>query len=196
MDRASNGVVETAIQRGWCKSKNDFDFGRCYSEPVYTKFGAGKYRQACTTGLLNSRKGQIGVEDAFAVLRAHGVKAEDTWRPDSALAGAEVCMHVGFGPVRINQSVGSFVAHLAPDRHTYWVTGTSAPCTSLFKPLWFEGGIPWSGEPAPSGTYDPACLWWRHELLHRRIIPDFPPALALLREDQRKLERCFLEVAS
>jgi dipeptidase len=195
-DRASGGLVDTAVRRGWCKSKEDFDFGRCYSEPVLTTFGAGKYRQACTTGLLNFRKGQIGVDDAFSVLRAHSLEAKDSWRPDTALTGAEVCMHVGFGPVRISQSVGSFVAHLTPDRHTYWVTGTSAPCTSLFKPLWFEGGIPWSAELAPTGTYDPACLWWRHEKLHRRIIHDFPPALAELREDQQKLERCFLDESS
>ena len=192
-ERASLRLVDTALQRGWCKGKEDFDFGRCYSEPVYTGFGAGKYRQACTTSLLKSRKGQIGVEDAFAVLRSHGVDAKSTWRPDFALIGAEVCMHVGYGPVRINQSVGSFVAHLAPDRHTYWVTGTSAPCTSLFKPIWFEGGVPWSAEPAPSGTYDPACLWWRHEQLHRQIIHNLPETLVEISQDQQKLERCFLD---
>ena len=191
-DRASRGLVDTAVRRGWCKGKEDFDFGRCYSEPIFTTFGAGKYRQACTTGILNSRKGQIGVEDAFAVLRSHGIEAKSTWRPDSAVIGAEVCMHVGFGPVRINQSVGSFVAHLAPNQHTYWVTGTSAPCTSLFKPIWFEGGVPWSVEPAPRGTYDPACLWWRHEQLHRQVIHNFPETLAALSQDQQKLEQCFL----
>lgn len=195
-DRASRGLVDTAVQRGWCKGKEDFDFGRCYSEPVFTTFGAGKYRQACTTSLINSRKGQIGVRDAMAVLRSHGGEAKGIWRPDSALIGAEVCMHVGFGPVRINQSVGSFVAHLAPNRHTFWVTGTSAPCTSLFKPVWFESGVPWSVEPSPTGTFDPTCLWWRHEQLHRQIIHNFPETLPALSQDQMNLEQSFLNDAN
>ncbi len=194
-DRASQGLAATAVSRGWVKRIEDFDFGRDYSDTIYTTFSAARSRQACTTHLLAARKGQLGVEDAFRILRAHGIEPDGRWRPDVDLTGASVCAHVGFGPVRVSQSVGSLVAHLTPERKTYWVTGTSAPCTSVFKPVWFESGIPWRDEPAPGGTFNPACLWWRHEQLHRRLVHGSPAEFARLDEARRSLESEFIQAA-
>ncbi len=61
-------------------------------------------------------------------------------------------MHSSFGPIRISQTTGSMISHLTRMRHSL-VTGTSAPCTSVFKPVWFEGGLPDLG-PSPTETYD------------------------------------------
>lgn len=58
----------------------------------------------------------------------------------AAVTGADLCMHAGFGPVRISQSVGSLVSHLRPDGATHWVTATSTPCTAVFKPVWLDTG--------------------------------------------------------
>ncbi|GAP05743.1 dipeptidase [Anaerolinea thermolimosa] len=194
-DRASAGLVETAIRQGWCRSADTFNFARDYSDRIFTTFAAGRPRQCTTNRLLQSQQSRVGVAEALAVLRHHQEKPNGKWRPDASLVGADVCMHAGFGPVRISQSVGSLVAHLTPERFTFWVTGTSAPCTSLFKPVWFEGGIPWSGEPAPAGKYNPACLWWRHELVHRRLIHRNPASWEWLREEQTQLEGEFISMA-
>ena len=82
-------------------------------------------------------------------------------------------MHAGFGPVRSSQSTGSLVAHLTPSGATVWLTGTSAPCTSTFKPVWVDVDLPDLG-PRPRGVFDPSTLWWRHELLHRATLVDYP----------------------
>ena len=55
-DLASEGLVEYAIAKGWSKSKDDFNFGRCYSDFLYTNFGAGRERFSCTTNALNTKR--------------------------------------------------------------------------------------------------------------------------------------------
>ena len=108
---------------------------------------------------------------AMRLLRDHG-DVGPGWNPAAGLLGMDVCAHAGFGPVRISQTVGSMVAHLGDDRPTVWVTATAATCTSVFKPVWFDGGLP--DEPSPTGRYDPATRWWRHEDLHRETLRDYP----------------------
>jgi dipeptidase len=84
------------------------------------------------------------------------------------------------------------VAHLAPGLQTYWLTGTSATCTSIFKPVYLGGaGLPAMG-PEPSGVYDPHSMWWSHERLHRTVIRDYPTRLPLYREQRETLEASFV----
>ena len=90
---------------------------------------------------------------------------------------AAPCLHGG-GVLTSSQTTGSWVADLRDgDRH--WVTGTAAPCTSLFKPVTVD--VPRDLGPFPGDT-DDASLWWRHEHLHRRamanpevLFPRFTP---------------------
>lgn len=195
-DLASNGLVDYAIKRGWCRGREDFHFARCYSDLIYTRFSDARRRQSCTTELLMGRRGQLTVADAMAILRSHGpeVDTRPDWSPAHGLTGATVCMHAGFGPVRVSQSVGSMVSHLAPDCQTHWLTGTSAPCTGIFKPVWIDTGLPDLG-PAPTGTYDQATLWWRHEALHRAVLRDYATRLAVYREERDRLEADFITEA-
>jgi dipeptidase len=147
--------------------------------------------------LLRQQRGGLDTTGAFSILRAHGVASPESWRPDHGLLGAEVCMHAGAGPVRGSQSVGSLVARLAPDQVTAWVTGTAAPCTSIFKPVWIDAGLP-EQNPAPQGTYDPHSWWWQHELLHRAILDDYAARVAVITQEQNALETSFVagELAS
>jgi dipeptidase len=191
-DLASPNLVTTAIDRGWCRRRDDFHFARCYSDFIYTRFSAAGHRRACTMRLLESRRGDLTVADGMAFLRTHGLEETPGWRPDPALMGAEVCSHTGAGPIRISQSTGSMVAHLTPDLHTYWMTATSAPCTGVFKPVWLDAPLAWQEEPAPTGVFDPACLWWRHELLHRTILRDYPSRIAPVRWARAELEGGFI----
>jgi len=194
-DLASPGLVSYAVDRGWCKNRRDFDFSRCYSDFVYTTFGAAKQRRVCTTRLLETKSGDISLADGMSFLRAHGLYEDPSWRPDPAVTGAEVCMHAGFGPIRISQSTGSMLAHLGDAAPTYWVTATSAPCTGIFKPMWVDIRRPWD-EAAPQGVFDPACLWWRHEKLHRTVLQDYPVRSECIRRERGLLESTFIKQAA
>ena len=200
-DMASPGLVEHAIEKGWCKSADDFDFGRCYSDFLYTRFGCCQTRQRRSTELLEAQKGHITVETMMAALRDHGPQtaADPGWNPGKGTLMDTLCVHASFGPLRPSQSTGSLVAHLTPDLPTYWLTGTSAPCTGIFKPIHLGGaGLPGLSilGPEPTGDYDPDSLWWTHERLHRAVIRDYAARLPLYREERDALEAAFLSKAA
>ncbi len=202
-DLASSDLVGFARARGWYDGRSEFDFAHTYTNfslaPsasfVYTRFSDAVARQSCTTQLLTRRQGRLTVADAMDFLRHHARDEEENWSPGGALFGTDVCMHAGFGPVRINQSVGSMVSHLTAKGHTHWVTGTSAPCTSIFKPVWLDTGLPPVGPP-PTGTFDETTLWWRHETLHRATLRDYGSRLPVYQAARDRLELQFRDAAT
>ncbi len=188
-DRRSPGLVDEAVRRGWCPAPDTFDFAAQYSDRVYTRFSDARPRQCRTEGGLAAAAGAVTPALAMSLLRDHGERgASPGWTPARGLLGQDVCAHAGFGPVRVSQSVGSMVAHLVPGQPaTVWVTATSAPCTSVFKPVWFDGGLPQIGPP-PTGAYDSATLWWQHENLHRATLANYPEALTVYAAERDRLE--------
>jgi dipeptidase len=194
-DRASENLVSHAISKGWCQDEEDFDFGRCYSDLIYSEFGAGRYRVCRSKELLEEKSGEIDVPYAMRVLRDHGSEADDDWQPGKGLLGAEVCMHASFGPIRGSQTTGSMVSHLTDECDTHWVTGTAAPCTSIFKPVWIDADLPSGTETQPTGTYDQSTRWWRHENLHRELLRDYATRIFPLQSKRDSLEAAFLKDA-
>ncbi len=198
-DLVSSGLVRHAVDEGWSRSATQFDFARDYSDFLYTRFSDAHARQCRTTDSLRAQSGRVDVASAIALLRDHG-DVDPGWSPADApgagLLGQTVCAHAGFGPVRISQSTGSWVSHLGADgTFTHWVTATSAPCTSVFKPVWFDGGLPATG-PQPRGRYDAETLWWRHEDLHRATLADYAALHLLYRDEQHALEQRFRDEAA
>jgi dipeptidase len=190
-DLASSGLVDYAVERGWCKSRQDFSFARCYTSWLYTHFSQAQPRQCRSTALLHGQGGQIDIPKVMSYLRDHGEDATPEWSPVPSLRDSDVCMHAGFGPVRISQSVGSMVSHLTPGVQTHWLTGMSAPCTGTFKPVWIDSGLPELG-PSPKAVYDDDALWWRHESLHRAILRDYTTRLARYQPERDALEAEFI----
>ena len=105
-----------------------------------------------------------------------------------------VCWHAGFGPLRASQTVGSLISHLAPDVQTHFVTGTAAPCTSIFKPVWLGAPLPGAG-PEPTDAYNAATLFWQHESLHRATLRNYATLIKLYADERDALERQFMEQA-
>jgi len=189
-DLASPGLVEHAIEKGWCRSQEDFDFARCYSDRLYTTFSMAHPRQSRTTELLRAKQGHIDVPSMMEALRDHGNSQGNNFSPASS-SMASICMHAANELTRSSQSVGSMVAHLNGDRSALWLTGTSAPCTSVFKPVALAGTVlPDHGAQA-GAVFDPASLWWRHEQLHRAILRDYDDGQALYAQERDALEKAF-----
>ena len=191
-DMASEGLVSHALEKGWCKDPKQFSFSRCYSEPVYTLFSDARNRQSCTTKQLLAQKGEITPGSMISILRHHADEGKADWSPDEGITGADVCMHAGWGPIRGSQSTGSMVSQLDRSDTVHWVTGTSAPCTSLFKPVWMDCGLPECG-PSPDGTYDETTLYWRHETIHREILRNYSEKIELIKPEQQNYEEDMLK---
>ena len=102
-------------------------------------------------------------------------------------------MHAG-GVTRPSQTAGSQVSILYERVAIHWFTATSTPCISLYKPVFIEAGLPGLGS-KPRGTYNPETLWWRHEVLHRRMMCNYRKYAPELRERIESLEKRFLEKA-
>ena len=193
-DLASPELVSFAVRQGWCKTAADFNFAGCYSEFLYTRFSDCHKRRTRSMELLNEQHGQITIETMMMALRDHG-QADGSQRPaDESLAGADICMHAGFGPIRISQTTGSMVSYLDAKAPLHFMTATAAPCTSIFKPTWIDVSLPDLG-PDPVETFNAATLFWRHELLHRSTLRDHDNLVATFADERNILEREFVTEA-
>lgn len=186
--RCSANLVKQAIDRRWCTSDNDFDFSRCYSDLIYTHFADGRRRSSETYQTLSDLAGEVTEESLFALLRNH----RDGFPASQNLTGANVCMHAGYGPVRGSQTTGSMVARIHNNEVTLWVTGTAAPCTSIFKPIWLDSGLPEELNVPATAEFNSSHLWWQHEQLHRAILQDPDKGLPIIPAEQTSLESRFL----
>jgi dipeptidase len=156
------------------------------------KVTRGTERCVRAASLMAARDGDLTVADMMALLRDHGPAAETDpdWTP-AKLNGRTICMHAGPGDRR-SQTVGSLVSELRPECSVHWVTGSSAPCLSLFKPVLLETGLPDQG-PIATDRCDPGAPWWAHERLHRRVLVDYASRAAALRGERDRLEADFRE---
>ena len=147
-------------------------FAQAHAEPLGVKtFGSGaRGRRARTSAHI---AGAEGLGDLRRLLRDHGHEDGPPWRWWNGTLGS-VCMHGG-GLLAASQTTSSWVAELRPEGARHQVTGTSAPCLSLFKPV--SVTEPLALGPEPTGTDDGGqSLWWRWERLHRRGLADLGEA--------------------
>lgn len=141
------------------------EFDRTHSDSIKTGVASARDRVCRTQHLADSA---TSVSDIFAILRDHGEGNDHPKYSWINGAMAAPCMHAG-GVVAASQTTGSLVAHLRHDgNHQLWATGTSAPCTALFKPIAVDTPMD-IGNP---GADPDDSLWWRHERLHREVMKD------------------------
>ncbi len=187
-DLSHPDLVSFAHKKGWLKNGDTFHFADCYSDWFYTTFSHCAIRRNRSETLAGSSN-KLDIAGAFSLLRDHGI---EQYRPDNHFFMNYICAHSA-NPIARNasQSVGSMVTHLSGNGNTAWVTGTSAPCTGLFKPISMaEPNLP--VESIPGAKYDVNSLWWRHEKLHRSILQDYPVRINLIKEEQREFEKTLI----
>ncbi|GGJ37914.1 peptidase C69 family protein [Neoroseomonas lacus] len=191
--RASPGLIADAKARGFCEGAADFDFAAAHLDLERDAQSQGRARCTRAAELLARQDGALTPASMMAMLRDHGAAAEDddTWHPARA-TGRTICMHAA-GHDRRGQSTASMVSELHADgRVLHWVTGTAAPCLSIFKPVLMEAGLPPQG-PRPADRWDATTRWWQHEALHRgAVLGDFGGILAALAPERDALETRFI----
>ena len=193
-DLASDNLVQYAVDKKWCKGREDFHFAHCYSDFLYTTFSDAHHRQQCSMGNLRAATNKIKLQDMMAYLRSHSRSGNDMKQPEKGISGASVCMHAGWGPIRISQTTSSMIAELGHDvSDTFWVTNSAAPCLSIFLPLWF-GESTALGE-TPGKKYLSGSDFWDHEVLHRSLLLDYKNRRSLIRDEQQAFEEKCIELA-
>lgn len=188
-DLSSPGLVEYAVRRRWCKSESTFSFAACYSDKIMSRLSNCEHRRSRSAAKLKNRT-DITVAEIMSALRDHG----DEYDPRKGFTKSSVCMHAAAGPMRRSQTTGSMVSNLTASNSVHFLTGTAAPCTSLFKPIWTDIPLPDTG-PAPEGTYSDDNLYWQHEKLHRMILKDLPGRLQQFANTRDEFEAKMIKAA-
>ncbi|MEP5930003.1 MAG: hypothetical protein ABJ325_21380, partial [Nitratireductor sp.] len=198
-ERASQGAEALALDHGLMEAGEALDFAGAFANRKRSALASGHQRWCRTSALLAARRGGLTPADMMRFLRDHGAQAarRADWRPDGILGGA-VSAHATYGPVRrFGQTTASWVGEIGNGRGVHWLTGTAAPDTGIFKPVFFgpgfaEARLPDFG-PAPDDTYDVRTRWWRHERLHRAVLRNYPERMAAYGPERDRLEAGFIE---
>jgi secernin len=159
-ERSSPTLRARAIEAGIYAENEPFSFNAVFEDGGRSM--SGRYRQARAMDLLRGRDDKLRPTDIFRVLRDHAEgPLIEQGRPRP-----RICAHTTETP--LGQTTASWVSSLRRGKSVHWVTGTAATCSSLFKPVFMEGGLPEHGT-RPGGASDATSLWWRHEQLRRRL---------------------------
>ena len=142
-DKRRKGIIQHAIEKGYCKDDNDFDFAMIFSDPQIPNGFSPYSRDGCTLNMLNQNKGQITEKLMMEFLREHDVG---------------ICMHGSF------QSASSQVSILKDKgfKSIHWFTGSPLPCLSTFKPYIFPVGKEIVLKPGPYPNVDSGWFWAKH----------------------------------
>ena len=163
-------------------------FARRHADPLRGRVAACATRRARTETAASAA---TGTADLMAALRDHGTSAGPRWSPVNGALSAP-CAHAG-GLVTSTQSTASWVADLRERAMPlHWVTGTSAPCTSVFKPVRVAEALDIDPAAMPRNVFDPSYRWWRHERLHRLALKDHPASLARFVAERDRMEAGWL----
>lgn len=127
-DELSPAAEAFAKQKHLRRGEDRMDFAASFSDPLFTTFSRARARRASSLSSLASDPSAT-VATMKAALRQH----DDPGYALRAGSVGSVCMH--FGGLVGDQTVGSMVADLNKPGPIAWVTGASAPCVALFKPI-------------------------------------------------------------
>lgn len=158
-------------------------FAKEHANPVRTWVASAGERRRLTESLACRA---TGPQDLMAALRFHASGAPDASPAWSMVHGGlrAPCVHAG-GIAASSQTTASWVSDLRQGRR-HWATATSAPCTSLFKPVDID--TPLDLGPEPTNVFDAVSPWWRHELLHRRTMAAHSTLLPRYRQARDRTE--------
>ncbi len=101
------------------------DFADIHSDFLFTHFSKSKKRQNALSCALNSLD---SLEEAFAALRRHDTKDDEALFSKGSVSS--ICMHQS---LLGDHTTGSFIYQFGEP--VLWVTGSSTPCLSVFKPV-------------------------------------------------------------
>lgn len=150
-DNRRKGILQHAIENGYCKDDEDFDFASAFSQEPIPKVFSPLSRPGKTQQLLKKNKGNISPALMMDFLREHE---------------AGICMHGDF------ESVGSEVSLLNknPNKSIHWFTGSTNPCRSIFKPYTFPSEGFTVMKPGPYNNVNPKWFWTRHAISKKSNI--------------------------
>jgi len=149
-DMRKKGIIQHAVEQGYCKDDNDFNFKIIFSPSPLPEIFPLDSRDGCSLNQLAQNKGNITPGMMMSFLREHEVG---------------ICMHGR------SRSVGSQVSHLRKNKKSiHWFTGNTIPCLGIFKPYVFPIEEMNILEPGPYTEINPEWFWSRHDNYVKQLV--------------------------
>lgn len=188
-DLISKNAITFAKEKGFYKT-GKFSFMKVYSNPVMSWVSGCKVRQKTT--MQGGNQEGFTIKSAIEILSSHHLST-DKFTPHKATT-KDVCMHTT-GKLNPSHTVGSMIVEIRKDQPiTIWLTGTSNPCLSIYKPFFFgDNGVLNEVYQVPDVKFDRKTLWWISERLYRLGNLNYQNLKNIVLEDQWRLQNEFIE---
>lgn len=161
-------------------SEDNAGFARKFSEPVFTLFSRSAERSR--RAALGLKKDPLGAKEMVALLQSHRIGDSRSLYAKGDVGS--LCMHKS---LLGDHTTGSFVADFGAPFDTFWIPGSSTPCLSVFKPVYFGNALPpVFADPKKSLEY-----WLQREWLIRAVYAGFVDESAYRTEIAELQERFF-----
>ena len=142
------------------------DFAKTHTDPLFTFFSGSKIRQGQSGCALPTLEGEA---DMARALRTHDANVQNPFAQGSV---SSCCMH--FGAAVGDHTTASMIARLGGSAPIVYLTGSSLPCVSLYKPYRF--GNPTHPPVSNAGDGASASYWNDAEQYRRALIGRTIPA--------------------
>lgn len=186
-DFSSRGLIDYAIKNNFMKKKDEFNFRKVYSDSFFTPLSKCAMRQAITMKKGREFKTKLKAEGAMNILKSHNIHDQSFHPAKSDMSS--ICMHAT-GLLTPSQTTGSMVAELRKKgASTFWFTGTSAPCISIFKPFFIPGKTLLEGNNLAPRETPNASMWWKHELLHRKVLLNYQESVSVFQKEKDAFQK-------
>jgi secernin len=160
-------LVSHAVEKGWARSAEDFNFARDYGD-YWRKDspnpGDMQVRRNASLALCQKMQGKIDPAAMMRFLRNHheGTLVESRWGAAETF-WPSLCMHDN--PQRGYHTAASEVCHLRGSmppllRQVYWAS-FSNPCSNVFKPFYMNGPQASAGYAVGTSAYSSDSPWWQ-----------------------------------
>lgn len=170
-DLCSPELVEFAQENKYYDGKGDFNFARAFDTRFMKRKGCALARRAASLDSMGKifNAGTASFRSMASSLRQHANCSPEFSQHDNR----DVCMHAG-GLMRPSQTCGSMIVRLRQgEQPRMMMTGTSAPCLSLFQPVCFPSERPYKQTIfMDEGCETKDSFWFRFETIHRRALLD------------------------
>ena len=186
-DGIADGAIDFARKKNRIKKEEIFNFKKAFSAFLMPKLAQCEFRRNSNENLGNSFM-DFSIGQAMQILRSH--KTGENYTPYFAQPDS-LCMHAS-GILSPNQTTGSMIVVLQDDP-TIWMTGSSSPCLSLYKPFYL-GDILLNEENfiAPSAVMDHS-YWWQWEKFNRGILKNYTERKKLFQDERNVIEQKWIE---
>ncbi len=187
-DFHSPDVVAFAQHNGWVKKGRAFSFSEAYGAAGRAKGLRAEKTQKFMQKTLEETD-SFSLKNGIHLLQSHHPSKK--FNP-SVARRESVCKHITRQQTALQTNASMLAELRTSGRHTVWLTGTSNPCLSVFKPFFLPGENLYEGIVRQPTQLVNNSLWWQAEQYHRKVATNYQQISAHFEGERQMLQQAWL----